>query len=95
MQKTKFNYQAEDKNILLELALAGLKYKIDTLPQLKQRYEDRPAYDNEQKLLKYEGYIRREISVLEGIKFDGYICLLFWKCSKQLDCLCVEHNRTL
>lgn len=74
--KTKFNYQAENKTILLELALAGLKEKIGILPQFEQRYEDRPAYDDEYKLLKYEGYIRREISVLEDIKFDGYMLLL-------------------
>jgi DNA polymerase III alpha subunit len=76
MQKTKFNYQTIDKTILLELALAGLKERIDTLPRFEQKYDDRPAHDDEYKLLKYEGYIRREISVLEDIKFDGYMLLL-------------------
>lgn len=77
MQKTKFNYQAENKTILLDLALEGLKDKIDTLPQFEQKYEDRPAHNDEYKLLKYKGYIRREISVLEDIKFDGYMLLLY------------------
>jgi DNA polymerase III alpha subunit len=76
IMKTKFNYQAEDKTLLFELALTGLKNKIDTIPQFEQRYDDRPAHDDEYKLLKYEGYIRREISVLEDIKFDGYMLVL-------------------
>lgn len=74
--KTKFNYSAKDNTSLLELALSGLKEKIGTLPQFEQRYADRPAHDDEYKLQKYEGYIRREISVLEDIKFDGYMLLL-------------------
>jgi DNA polymerase III alpha subunit len=74
--KTKFNYNSKDKDLLLTLALQGLKDKIDTLPQFEQKNGDKAAHDNEYKLLKYQGYIRREISILEEIQFDGYVLLL-------------------
>lgn len=79
MQKTKFNYQAKDKTTLLELALAGLKEKIDTLPKQFSIYEKKksnPEFSKEYNFSMYDGYIRREISVLEDIKFDGYMLLL-------------------
>ena len=76
MKKTKFNFNTDEKELLLTQALAGLREKIDTLPQFEQKYEDRPAYTEDYKLEKYENYIRKEIAVFEEIKFDGYMLLL-------------------
>jgi DNA polymerase III alpha subunit len=76
MKKTKFNFKSDEKELLMTIALAGLKNKIDTLPQFEQKYEDRAAYTEEHKLEKYEGYIRKEIAMFEEIKFDGYMLLL-------------------
>lgn len=76
MQKTKFNFNADKKELLLTLSLAGLKNKIDTLPQFEQKYEDREEYTEERKLEKYEVYIKQEIAIFEEIKFDGYMLLL-------------------
>jgi len=74
--KTKFNYNIEDQNKLLTLVLQGLEKKIDTLSQFKQKNKNRPSHTYEYKILKYKGYIKREISILEKIKFDGYMLLL-------------------
>lgn len=74
--KTKFNFNTDEKELLLTQALAGLREKIDTLPQFEQKYEDRPAYTEDYKLEKYENNIRKEIAVFEEIKFDGYMLLL-------------------
>lgn len=51
--KTKFNFNTDEKELLLTQALAGLRAKIDTLPQFEQKYEDRPAYTEDYKLEKY------------------------------------------
>lgn len=76
IKQTKFNFTADEKELLITLALAGLKNKIDTLPQFEQKYADKEAYTQERKFEKYEGYIRKEVSIFEEIKFDGYMLLL-------------------
>ena len=66
-----FNYNIEDKNILLDIAIRGLKYKIDELPMYKSSIEN----DND----NFEAYVehmKKEIAVFEEMKFDGYMLLL-------------------
>jgi len=71
MQKTKFNYNLDDKNSLLELAIEGLKDKINTLPIYKEG-----VTENDVNFDSYVVHIKREISIFEDIKFDGYMSLL-------------------
>jgi len=73
--KTKFNYNSIEKDFLLNLALKGLEKKIDTLPNISSLYEEK--VDEKFKLEKYEGYIRNEIKILETMKFDGYLLLIY------------------
>jgi len=69
--KTKFNYNIEDKNILLDIVINALKYKIDELPKYNNAIENDNA-----NFEAYLDHIQKEISVFEEMKFDGYILLL-------------------
>jgi DNA polymerase III alpha subunit len=72
--KTKYNNNLSDKEVLKSLAFKGLDEKIDSLRNLSNMYQD--VIDGEHKKEKYQGYILRELSTLELIKFDGYILML-------------------
>ena len=58
--KSKYTYKSDESNLLLNLALKGLKEKIDDTLKLE----------------KYANDLRKEILILEAIKFDGYMLLL-------------------
>jgi len=69
--KTKFNYNIEDRNLLLEITFNNLKYKIDELPIYKNGIEsDKDNFE------AYLEHIKKEISIFEEINFDGYMLLL-------------------
>lgn len=72
---TKYNFNLEYKELLLNLALSGLDKKIDSLRDLSSMGE--AIVDTTWKKEKYEGYIRKELALLEQIKFDGYLYLLY------------------
>lgn len=72
--QTKYNYNLTDNKILKSLAYKGLNEKLDTLRDLNNMYQDN--IDGEYKKEKYQGYILRELSTLELIKFDGYLIIL-------------------
>jgi DNA polymerase III alpha subunit len=72
--KTKFNYNSEQKKQLSQLALQGLKNKIDLLPDVSSMYHEK--LDDKGKFQKYEHILNDEINILETIKFDGYILML-------------------
>ena len=69
--KTKFNYNIEDKNLLLEITSNNLKYKIAELPIYKNGIES-----DKDNFKAYLEHIKKEISIFEEINFDGYMLLL-------------------
>lgn len=73
--KTKYNFSLEDKEFLLNSALENLDKKLHTLRDLSSMGEI--IIDESFKKDKYEGYVRKEIALLEQIKFDGYLHLLY------------------
>jgi DNA polymerase III alpha subunit len=72
--KTKYNNNLKDNEILKSLAFKELDEKIDSLRNLSNMYQD--VIDGKRKKEKYQGYILRELSTLELIKFDGYMLML-------------------
>lgn len=72
---TKYNFNLDDNGLLLSLALSGLDKKIDSLRDLSSMGEQ--ITDSSWKKEKYEGYVRKELALLEQIKFDGYLYLLY------------------
>ncbi|NCB10804.1 MAG: hypothetical protein EOM78_04135 [Erysipelotrichia bacterium] len=72
---TKYNFSLEDKELLLNLALENLDKKLHTLRDLFSTGEI--ITDESFKKDKYEGYVRKELALLEQIKFDGYLHLLY------------------
>jgi len=66
----RFNLKAPKDDMLLRYARMGLSERIDVLPDFDSinSFED--------KFLRYEDYIKQEISVLQEIGFDGYMILL-------------------
>jgi hypothetical protein len=71
MQKAKFNYNIDDKNLLLEIVINNLKYKIDKLPI----YNDDTS-DKDSNFEAYLEHLKREIAIFEKINFDGYVLML-------------------
>lgn len=59
--KSRFNYKSKTEGLLLRSAIAGLIKKIDP---------------SDEKYSEYETIIKKEITSLENIKFDGYMLLL-------------------
>lgn len=71
--QTKYSYTLNECNRLKSLSFDALEKKIDDLDDL---YVMDEKVNQEHKKGKYQGYILRELSILEHIKFDGYIMLL-------------------
>jgi DNA polymerase III alpha subunit len=71
--QTKYNYTLQDKDRLKSLAFDALEKKIDNLRDL---YVMDEKVNQEHKKEKYQGYILRELSTMELIKFDGYMLML-------------------
>jgi len=65
--KTKFNYNLEDKDKLFNLAIVKLNNKLYLLPDLS---------DENSKEEDYKKLMKKEIEILQRIKFDGYLLML-------------------
>jgi fumarate reductase subunit C len=72
---TKYNFNLEDKELLLNLTIDELDKKLPTLRDLSSMGEI--ITDANWKREKYVGYLKKELTLLEQIKFDGYLYLLY------------------
>ncbi len=72
---TKYNFNLQDKELLLNLTIDELDKKLPTLRDLSSMGEI--ITDANWKKEKYVGYLKKELTLLAQIKFDGYLYLLY------------------